>query len=97
MRYVDVLAKYVIALTVILGCFYLIATAQPIGDQLPDTTQPWSVIALIVGWLIRDSAGNAAAANVATIAAAQPTVTTSGNPPKTTVKPASPNDEEQGS
>jgi hypothetical protein len=78
-------AKYVIAITLIIGCFVLVYQAK--GDQ----TQPWTVIGLIAGWIIRDSAGNSAAANVATIAAAQPTVTTtSGPPPSTTVKPADP-------
>lgn len=67
---VDTGAKYVIALVVIIGCFYLIATAQPIEGRPPELTQPWSVITLIVGWLIRDSAGNSAASNAATIAAA---------------------------
>ena len=74
-------AKYVIALTLIAGCFILIYQGK--GDQ----TQPWTVIGLIAGWIIRDSAGNSAASNVATIAAAQPTVTTGGNPPRTTVSP----------
>ena len=82
------IGKYILAAGVVAGCFYVIATAVPVGDVKPDLTQPWSVITLIVGWLIRDSAGNSAAANVATIAAAQPTVTTQGNPPKTTVTPA---------
>jgi hypothetical protein len=80
------LGKYIIAGGVVAGCFYVIATS-PIGS---DNTQPWSVITLIVGWLIRDSAGNSAAANIATIAASQPTVTTGGNPPRTTVTPPEP-------
>ena len=75
-------AKYVIALALILGCFVLIYQGK--GDQ----TQPWTVIGLIAGWIIRDSAGNSAAANVATIAAAQPTITTGGQPPRTTVAPS---------
>ncbi len=82
--------KYLIAAAVVAGCFYVIATSQPLDGVKPDLTQPWSVITLIVGWLIRDSAGNSAAANVATIAAAQPTTTVSGNPPRTTVAPSDP-------
>jgi hypothetical protein len=77
-------AKYIIAITLIIGCFVLVYQAK--GDQ----TQPWTVIGLIAGWIIRDSAGNSAAANVATIAAAQPTVTTGGQPPVTTVVPTVP-------
>lgn len=60
----NVAAKYVIALTVIVGCFVLIYEGK--GDQV----QPWTVIGLVVGWIIRDSSGNQAAANVAKIAAA---------------------------
>jgi hypothetical protein len=75
-------AKYAIALTVIIGCFLLIYQGR--GDQV----QPWTVIGLIVGWIIRDSAGNSATADVQRIAASQPTVTTQGDPPKTTVKPS---------
>ena len=78
---INSVAKYVIALALILGCFVLVYQSK--GDQ----TQPWTVIGLIAGWIIRDSAGNSAASNVATIAAAQPTVTTGGNPPRTTVSP----------
>ena len=77
-------AKYIIALSLIAGCFILIYQGR--GDQ----TQPWTVIGLIAGWIIRDSAGNSAASNVATIAAAQPTVTTSGNPPTTRITPPEP-------
>ena len=88
---INVGAKYLIALVVVAGCFYIIATSRSIiAGAPPDNTQPWSVITLVVGWLIRDSAGNSAAANVATIAAAQPTVTTSGQPPTTTIAPAGP-------
>lgn len=75
-------AKYVIALAVIVGAFVLIYQGR--GDQV----QPWTVIGLIVGWIIRDSAGNSAASDATRIAASQPTVTTSGNPPTTTVRPA---------
>lgn len=93
MKYVDVLAKYLIALTVIVGCFFLIATSVPIvqsGGAVipPDNTQPWSAITLIVGWLIRDSAGNSAASNAATIAAAQPTIRAGGDPTEMVVTPS---------
>lgn len=84
MNYVGEVAKYVIALAIIAGAFVLIYQGK--GDQ----TQPWTVIGLIAGWIIRDSAGNSATANVERIAAAQPTVTTSGNPPRTTVTPTDP-------
>ncbi len=78
-------AKYVIALSLIVGCFVLVYQAK--GDQ----TQPWTVIGLIAGWIIRDSAGNSAAANVATIASAQPNVVASAGPPNTlTVTPSDP-------
>ncbi len=77
-------SKYIIALALIVGCFVLVYQSK--GDQ----TQPWTVIGLIAGWIIRDSAGNSAAANVATIAAAQPTITSGGVPPTTTVTPTDP-------
>ena len=79
---VETSAKYVIAFGVIVGCFVLIYQGR--GDQV----QPWTVIGLVVGWIIRDSAGNSATANVRQIASSQPTVTTGGNPPRTTVTPA---------
>ena len=62
--------KYLIAVAVIVGCFVLLYTAKATD------TQPWTVIGLIVGWIVRDSAGNSATTNaVKTIAAASP------NPP----------------
>jgi len=83
---VDAAAKYVIAGVVILGCFVLLYQARG-GDP----TLPWATITLIVGWLIRDSAGNSATGQVLRIQAAQPTVTaTSGPPATTTVTPADP-------
>ena len=63
---IDTVAKYVIALVVVGACFYIIATTAPGVDQ----TLPWSVVTLIVGWIIRDSAGNTASANTARVAAA---------------------------
>lgn len=63
----QVLGKYVIAVTVIAGCFLLLYTGKS------QDTQPWTVIGLIVGWIIRDSAGQSATTNaVRTIAAATP-------------------------
>ncbi len=62
---VNAAAKYVIALVVVIACFYVISVSA--GGS--DNTQPWSVVTLIVGWLIRDSAANASTANVAKIAA----------------------------
>lgn len=61
---INAIAKYAIALVVIVGCFTLIYQGK--GDQV----QPWTVIGLVVGWIIRDSAGNQATANVKQIAAA---------------------------
>jgi hypothetical protein len=80
---IQTVAKYAIALVVIGGCFLIIYQATPDAD----VTQPWTIIGLIVGWIIRDSAGNAATSNMERLAAAQPTVTTGGNPPRTTVTP----------
>lgn len=63
---IDTIAKYVIALVVVGACFYIIATSGADAD----TVQAWTLLGLIVGWLIRDSAGNTASANTAKIAAA---------------------------
>ena len=63
------LGKYAIALVALVGCFLLVYTAPAGGD----TSQDWTVIGLIVGWIVRDSAGNSAASTaVKTIAAATP-------------------------
>jgi hypothetical protein len=68
---------------VVVGCLVLIYTGK--GDPV----QPWTIMGLIIGWIIRDSAGNTSSANLARVAAAQPTVTTSAGPPATTtVTPA---------
>ena len=83
---IQVIAKYVIALGVIAGCFLIIYQAV----QGADLTQPWTIIGLIVGWIIRDSAGTSAAGDVERIAAAQPTITTGGQPPQTTIAPPDP-------
>jgi hypothetical protein len=78
---IDTGAKYVIALVVVVGCLILIFQAK--GDE----TQAWTIIGLVIGWIIRDSAGNSSSANLVRLAQAQPTVTTGGNPPRTTVTP----------
>lgn len=80
---IDTIAKYAIALVVVVGCLVLIYMGR--GDQ----TQPWTILGLVIGWIIRDSAGNTSSANLARVAASQPTVTTSAGPPaSTTVTPA---------
>lgn len=71
---IDTIAKYLIALVVVGSCFYIIATSAT-GT---DTTQAWTLLGLIVGWLIRDSAGNTASANTAKIAAAGAPVVITG-------------------
>ena len=71
---IDTIAKYVIALVVVGSCFYIIASATA-GI---DTTQAWTLLGLIVGWLIRDSAGNTASANTAKVAAASAPVVITG-------------------
>lgn len=64
------IGKYLIAVAVIVGCFFLIYTAKATD------TQPWTVIGLIVGWIVRDSAGSSATTNaVKTLAAANPNPT----------------------
>ena len=84
---IDTVAKYLIALVVVGGCLYIIGTAPP-GTDL---TQPWTMLGLIIGWIIRDSAGNASSANLARVAQSQPTVVTSSGPQATTtVTPAEP-------
>lgn len=79
MNQISTIAKYTIALTVIIGCFVLIYQGR--GDQV----QPWTVIGLIVGWIIRDSAGESATGLVERVQASQPTVTTTAGPPQRTV------------
>ncbi len=65
---IDTVAKYAIALVVVIGCLILIYTGQ--GDPV----QPWTILGLIIGWIIRDSAGNTSAANLAKAQAAVPPV-----------------------
>lgn len=61
---IDTIAKYLIALITVVACFFLIYQGR--GDEV----QAWLLLGLIVGWLIRDSAGNTASANTAKVAAA---------------------------
>ena len=66
---ISVIGKYLIALVALIGCFLLIYTA-PAGSN---TAEDFTVIGLIVGWIVRDSAGQSATVNaVKTIAAANP-------------------------
>ncbi len=69
---IDGIAKYAIAAAVIAGCFAIIYLSPPSSDN----TQPWSVITLIVGWLIRDSAGTSATRNAVAVAEATNGATT---------------------
>jgi hypothetical protein len=73
---IDSFAKYVIATVIVIGCFILIYQGR--GG---DVTLPWAQIALVTGWLIRDSAGNSATANLVRAAQSQPTITATGGPP----------------
>jgi hypothetical protein len=63
---IQTIGKYVISIAVIVGCFVLLYTGRSTD------TQPWTVIGLIVGWIIRDSAGQSATSNALKIAASQP-------------------------
>ena len=56
---IQTVGKYLIAVAVIVGCFVLLYTAKATD------TQPWTVIGLIVGWIVRDSAGTSATTNAA--------------------------------
>lgn len=77
----DRLALYAISTLVLIGCFALIWASKGQEEQV------WLAVGLVLGNLFRSEAGNSAASNVERIAAAQPTVTTGGNPPRTTVSP----------
>lgn len=77
----DRLALYGISTLVLVGCFALIWASRGQEEQV------WLAVGLVLGNLFRSEAGNSAASNVERIAAAQPTVTTGGNPPRTTVTP----------
>lgn len=58
---IDSLAKYLIAGIVIIGCLVLIGTGR--GDQV----QPWTIIGLVIGWIIRDNAGSSATSNAVSL------------------------------
>ncbi len=53
---IQTVGKYAIALATLIGCFVLLYLNGP-------DTQPWTVIGLIVGWIVRDSAGSSATTN----------------------------------
>ena len=76
MNLIDSTAKYVIAAMIVIGCFVLIYQGR--GG---DVTLPWAQIALVTGWLIRDSAGAAATANAVKVQNAMPTTTLTAGPP----------------
>lgn len=64
---VNAIGKWAIVVLILAGSFVLLYQGK--GDGL----QPWSAISLIVGWVIRDSAGSSATTNaVKTIVAANP-------------------------
>lgn len=89
MSNIDSIAKYLIAGMVILGCLILIFTGR--GDPV----QPWTVMGIIVGWIVRDSAGTSAVNAVERINATQPTVTATAGPPAgVAVAPAVANDDD---
>lgn len=68
---IQTIGKYVICVVVLVGCFALLA---PVTGGDPTNTQPWTVVGLIVGWIVRDSAGQSATTNaVKTLAATQTT------------------------
>ncbi len=56
---IQTVGKYLIALASLGGCFYLVAVAATGAD----VSQAWTVIGLIVGWIVRDSAGQSATTN----------------------------------
>ena len=56
---IQTVGKYLIALAALGGCFYLVATAAA-GTGM---SQAWTVIGHIVGWIVRDSAGQSATTN----------------------------------
>lgn len=63
---ISVIGKYLVALVALVGCLLLVYTA-PAGTNV---AEDFTVIGLIVGWIVRDSAGQSATVNaVKTIAA----------------------------
>lgn len=61
---VQTAGKYAIAVLTLAGCFLLLYTGSATD------TQPWTVIGLIVGWIVRDSAGQSAASNATKVISA---------------------------
>lgn len=85
---IDTVAKWIVVVITMAACFYLLAAVPTV-----DPIQPWTIIGLVIGWIIRDSAGNTSSANLARVAASQPTVTTTAGPPATTtIAPSVPED-----
>lgn len=78
----DKIALYGISVLVLVGAFALIWYSRGTEEQA------WLAIGIVLGNLFRDQAGSSATENATRIAASQPTVTTGGNPPRTTVAPA---------
>lgn len=62
------IGKYLIAAAVIVGAFIIIGVDANRG--VTGDAQPWSAIALIVGWIVRDSAGQSATTNAVKLVAA---------------------------
>lgn len=61
------LGKYLIALVILGGCFFLINSSGPTVDHSPYV----GLIGLIAGWIVRDSSGASATSNaIKTVAAA---------------------------
>jgi hypothetical protein len=74
-------ATYGIAVLVLAGAFALIWFSRGTEEQV------WLAIGLVLGFVFRDSAGASATNNAERIAAAQPTVSMGGDPPRATVTP----------
>lgn len=79
---IDTVAKWLVVLLTMGACFYLLAAVPTV-----DPIQPWTIIGLVIGWIIRDSAGNTSSANLARVAAMQPTITTNGTTTVTAPEP----------
>jgi hypothetical protein len=80
----DKVALYGISVLVLAGAFALIWFSRGTEEQA------WLAIGIVLGNLFRDQAGSSATGLVERVQAAQPTITTGGNPPRTTVTPADP-------
>ena len=80
----QLVATYAIAALILLGGFLIIRDPAQTDAQ---KTQAWLLIGLVAGYIFRDAGGASATRSAISVAAAQPTVTTGGNPPRTTVTP----------